>query len=240
VAGSSGSRGCIPAFRFERDLVESAAPTLRSALASVIPEDSCSWYAVAYEVVVGSVVPDIVIGVADSIPHWPRRSVSVVEAHVIAQLVQKGAMRVNELVETLYLSDTGAQRAISAITSAGFAGSTDGGYVIPKCYFSNARVIAVEFKLRKWREALAQASAYRDFANESYVVLDSSQVTDEQRVCAAFTGAGVGLIFARGATLDVAVRSHARESVSAGWIQVLQKLYSVADSGVPHPSFKSP
>ena len=35
----------------------------------------------------------------------------------------------------------------------------------------NGYVSAVELKLRKWREALLQACAYREFANESWVVL---------------------------------------------------------------------
>lgn len=55
-------------------------------------------------------------------------------------------------------------------------------------------VVTVEFKLRNWRRALAQAFRHRNFGNEAYVVLDRARVAPALSQIAMFCAANVGLL----------------------------------------------
>lgn len=55
-------------------------------------------------------------------------------------------------------------------------------------------VIALEFKLRNWRQALTQAFKHKNFVNESYVVLDHAVAAAALSAIGTFRSANVGLI----------------------------------------------
>lgn len=55
-------------------------------------------------------------------------------------------------------------------------------------------VIAIEFKLSNWRRALLQAFRYRNFANESYVILDRAHAARAIDTVKEFREANIGLI----------------------------------------------
>lgn len=54
-------------------------------------------------------------------------------------------------------------------------------------------VVSFEFKLKDWRRALVQAFRYRNFGNESYVVLDGASVAAALKNLEHFRLANVGL-----------------------------------------------
>lgn len=58
-------------------------------------------------------------------------------------------------------------------------------------------VVALELKLRSWKRGLRQAFKYRNFSNESYLVLDKSHIAAAYKNIDEFKRANVGL-----ATLD--------------------------------------
>jgi hypothetical protein len=55
-------------------------------------------------------------------------------------------------------------------------------------------VVTVEFKLRNWRRALAQAFRHRNFGNEAYVVLDRAGLAPALSQITMFHAANVGLL----------------------------------------------
>lgn len=55
-------------------------------------------------------------------------------------------------------------------------------------------VMTLELKLRNWRRALDQAFRNRNYANESYVLLDATAVGPALAACDEFESANVGLI----------------------------------------------
>lgn len=55
-------------------------------------------------------------------------------------------------------------------------------------------LIAIEFKLKNWHKALEQAFRYRNFANESYVILDKEKSNRAKENIVLFKKANVGLI----------------------------------------------
>lgn len=54
-------------------------------------------------------------------------------------------------------------------------------------------VVALELKLRNWKQGLRQAFKYRNFSNESYLVLDKTQVAMANQNIAEFKRANIGL-----------------------------------------------
>jgi len=149
------------------------------------------------EPLVGSVIPDVVFGIwTGELPRWgPLNSVS---RHILAWLlVKKVAGSEESLCADLFLSRHAAASGVSALQRIGAVATRDSGEIElrPDFRFSESiRLVAVEMKLRRWKEALSQAAEYRRFADESYVVMDGNQVqvSDESR--AEFTRNGVGLI----------------------------------------------
>jgi hypothetical protein len=55
------------------------------------------------------------------------------------------------------------------------------------------RIIAIEAKLSDWRRALYQASRYLDYANQSWVVLDSKAFANARLHVDEFQHRGIGL-----------------------------------------------
>jgi hypothetical protein len=55
------------------------------------------------------------------------------------------------------------------------------------------RIIAIEAKLSDWRRALYQASRYLDYANQSWVVLDSKVLSSARLHVDEFRHRGIGL-----------------------------------------------
>lgn len=53
--------------------------------------------------------------------------------------------------------------------------------------------VAIELKLKNWRQALKQAFRYRNFSNESYVVLDMDSIGNALKYLETFAHYNVGL-----------------------------------------------
>jgi len=68
-----------------------------------------------------------------------------------------------------------------------------------------ARIIALEAKLARWRDALKQARAYRRFADQSYVVLPERAMAAALEAKEEFRCAGVGLLAATRGRLVIAI-----------------------------------
>ncbi len=156
------------------------------------------------EAAIGNVIPDLLIGQwdADDVRSVPR--LSNIARHVLAVLQRSGPSTIEAIQHKLYLSESALTRAVSILRRAGaFQNESQGELHVSPDFArrTNVRLIAIEMKMKRWREALQQAIRYLSFADEAYVVLDGDQVayTDEMR--RAFERAAPGLYFQHGAEL---------------------------------------
>lgn len=157
------------------------------------------------ETAIGNVIPDLLIGQweADQDRSVPR--MSNIARHVLALLLRSGPSTVQSVQRKLYLSESALARAMSVLHRAGALSQDEPhGELHVSADFArrtNIKLIAIEMKMKRWREALAQAIRYLSFADEAYVVLDGDQVeyTDEMR--RAFELAAPGLYFQHGTEL---------------------------------------
>ncbi len=143
-------------FRFEREMVK----PLVALLPSVFHLHTGSAPAFFGEQPIGSVIPDLLIGIWSG--ELPRcRGLNAVSRHILAWLsTQKMANSEEQLREDLLLSQHAADSAVSTLMRVGAISKRDSGEVDLSPEFDvsgSIRIIAIEMKLKRWREALAQA-----------------------------------------------------------------------------------
>jgi hypothetical protein len=87
------------------------------------------------------------------------------------------------------------RRALGELSTAGIAKSTPtGSWLLAKGLdLRGYRIEVVEFKLRNWRKALAQACRYRSLADRVTVVMPSLGDRSAAPAKSAFTAYGIGL-----------------------------------------------
>jgi len=184
---------------------------------------------VLLEPTIGAVIPDVVFGIwSGELPRY--NGLNSVSRHVLAWLfIQKTASGESQLREELLLSQYAAAAAMSSLKRVGAITQRESGEVELQPEFDvsdGVRLIAIEIKLRRWREALEQAVAYREFADEAYVVLDGTQVRLTADIRAAFISKGVGLLLQRGDEVvpEIAPMKSAKTAPSVDRLDAVSKL----------------
>jgi hypothetical protein len=162
-------------FRFERDMVKFIA----SYLPQVFEAQQGQKTLLIREQAVGTVIPDLMFGIWSG--DLPRCSgFNAVSRQIFTWLsVQKRVDSEKQLREELFVSEKAVGAAVSVLKRAGAIAKYDSGELEVRPdfnIFGAIHIVAIEMKLKRWREALAQAIEYRAFANEAYVALDRTQV----------------------------------------------------------------
>jgi hypothetical protein len=156
------------------------------------------------EQAVGPVIPDLLFGIwSGELPSYAR--LNAVSRHILAWLsARKTAASQDQLCECLFLSHHASTSAISTLERIGALSKRASGELELCPQFDvpdNFRLIAIEMKLKRWREALAQAIQYRKFADEAYVVLDGNRVDIGDQIRDTFATNGIGLFVSLAGTV---------------------------------------
>jgi hypothetical protein len=213
-------------FRFECDMTRPLVGHIPFAFDLVVGERS----RLLLEPTIGSVIPDMLFGIwSGDLP--PCHRLNPVSRHIFAWLSERRvASSEAELRENLFLSDHATSSAVSSMVQVGAITKGDSGEVLLRPAFDvlrSVRLIAIEMKLKRWREALEQAVAYQRFADEAYVVLDGDQVSLSDQARQAFVSSGVGLFlhYAAGFSCDIPA-TRVLPDPSADRVFALSKLMS--------------
>ena len=145
----------------------------------------------------GSSIADLVllIGPPD-LPCPALSTVSVAESVILAALRQWGPTRIDLLEVRCGFERHGLrQGALKRLTKSGTLLRERGGRVtLAPEYVQGAKIVAIEAKLTKWRDALDQAVLYRRYADQAFVLLPAQNAGAAMRARADFENAGVGLL----------------------------------------------
>lgn len=178
----------------ERNLVQFAQRRLQKLFAP--SGASCL---IDCEVGVGRSIADLVLLIApkgQSCPPLPP--LSVAESVILASLRLRGPTRIDILEVRCGFKRHGLrQGALKRLLEVGILVRERGGRVAlgTNCVEAS-KIIAVEAKLTKWREALYQAALYRRYADEAHVLLPAHTADPAMKADAQFAAAGVGLLIA--------------------------------------------
>lgn len=183
------------------------------------------------EAVIGNVVPDLLIGQWEADDDSSVPQFTNIARHVLALLQRSGPSTIESVQCKLYLSESALTRAISVLCRAGALSQDQSNgklHVSPDfAKRTNLRLIAIEMKMKRWREALEQAIRYLSFADEAYVVLDGEQVEYTHEMRRAFELAAPGLYFQHGTELRKVLDCAPVPSMpSADRLLAMQKLRS--------------
>lgn len=186
------------------------------------------------EPMIGSVIPDLLLGswLAGDAPRVPPR-LTWVDAHVCARLEGGGPASMQEITRRLHLSPAAAAASERRLRRRGLVEPAEDGTLRLAETFATGRadVVAVEAKLTRWQDAVAQAASYLTFADRALVVLDGNRMRAWDAPADAAEAHGVGLAALHGRLLRVLVPApvHARRT-SAARVVAVTKLLS-ADVG---------
>jgi hypothetical protein len=175
----------------ERGLVRRATPRLLEVLRFCAHE--CR---ISHELPIGSSIADLVILRSRAARNWPDAPLTLAESVVLSALRQRGTARIDAISRDVFLS-AGAVRRILAgrLADWGLVRPRDRGMVKAQASWVTAsEIVAIEAKLTRWREALAQAVAYRRYADRAFVLLPQASAMTAILHKDAFRSAGVGLI----------------------------------------------
>jgi hypothetical protein len=187
-------------FRLECEMFD---PVL-AAIPSLFPAPSCATRVVR-EAAVGNVIPDLLIGQWCAEASCSVPSMTNVARHVVALLQRSSGSAAPAVFieDELYLSSSALTRAVTLLKRIGalsYEAPEGELHLAPEfAKATQVKLIAVEMKMTRWREALNQAIRYLDFADEAYVVLDGNQVTLTDEIIKAFELSAPGLYIQRGA-----------------------------------------
>lgn len=149
------------------------------------------------EVHVGGCIPDLVMvyfGQDPAYNIWPR-TWSYRYSYVIWLLRERGVLSKEEIASLLYAPIENIAHIIHDLTTKDIIIENDEGNLLLADYVKNikAEVVAIEAKLRDWKEALSQAVRYKEFANISIVAMDASMVPKSNDARNEFINNQVGL-----------------------------------------------
>ena len=175
----------------ERGMVRRATPFVLAAL-ELCP-DRCR---VAHELTIGPAIADMVILRPRAERVWPEAPLTVAESIILSTLRQLGTARVDALSRQVFMSVAEVRDVLDGrLTEWRLVRSKERGVVEARAaWVRDAEVIAVEAKLTRWREALAQATVYREYADRAYVLLPESSASVAVKHAEVFREAGVGLL----------------------------------------------
>lgn len=143
------------------------------------------------------VIPDFLYIRADHPAETVQtRGLSSVEAAIVAAFLPGKPLRLGAIARQLYSRVERVAPRLRLLEKRGVLESVKGGAYCLRSDLNwwSVHVIAVEAKLRRWREALHQAVSYLTFANQAYVALPSAVVDENNDLARAAEAARVGVI----------------------------------------------
>jgi hypothetical protein len=175
----------------ERRLVHRATPLVFGALR--LPQEECRF---VYELTVGASIADLVILRAKRVHLWPEAPLSIAESSVYSALRRLGTAHVDTIAKSIYMRVEAVRKILLGRLASWLLvrGKKDGSFRATTSWVDSSDVVAIEAKLTRWREALAQATTYRRYADRVFVLLpmESAKIAVEHKDI--FLEHGVGLL----------------------------------------------
>ncbi len=223
-----------PGFRFEKDLL--AVLREKSACALNVQASAIQ---VLTEVQVGTCIPDLLIVCGDRREEMPRHKLTYFECTIVAAMMKAGLITVDEIADATFAPREEILKRVSRLVRLGLIEHRDSQLrVASRALPNKLRVIAVEAKLTRWKDALEQARAYLSFANEAYIAMPASLIRRNVSALSGCADSGVGVIAVEDNDSSVVLPAVCTRTVSAEWLRVVSTAISVPQ-GQPRTSMNA-
>lgn len=178
---------------------------------------------------VGAVIPDFIYirshRLADS---QPTAGLTAIEASIVATLAAEGGLSGVNIADRLYSRIERLAPHLNTLQRVGIVREIREGVfalragVLPR----SAHVVAVEAKLRRWKDAIHQAATYLRFANQAYVALPAAILSSTPAIAAEATAKHVGLLSVDADNVTISRPSPRGQAHSADWVWLLSRSIS--------------
>jgi len=209
------------AFRYESEMLPLVFPELATVLG--LRDSSLAYLPMP---MIGNVIPDILIGSWSSAPSKSLTKLTYVDAAVFALLEACIELSESDILSRIFLPSITAAKTFSKLQKVGAVEQTKSGSfkVVESASTQEIEIVAVELKMKRWRDALKQAVTYKRFANRAYVILDENQVTVTSEMQVEFLSAGVGLLLQDGSKLQLVLHGDEETDFTPDRVIAAQKL----------------
>lgn len=205
-------------FDTEKELVRRFKPYSRNFISKLLPTAKPKRHFVIDEFDSGSGVADLVVG---TYRHrisgkCVRSSINLNWVSPLAMMSRNQKFHVDEFVESYGYSKKTVMLQVREYANAGFIKFLGNGVFIVKKEYEPVveTIVAIEAKLRDWKQALRQACRYRRFSDYSLVLLDADNVAPAVKAKEMFVEYGIGLasLDQRGCSILISPARHDRRS----------------------------
>src|ERR1035438_1376614 len=177
---------------------------------------------------IGMIVPDLVI-IAEA-ENSCRRTVdrrvpSLFECAVVAEILKHGPRESGQITKHFYMQPNRLDQAVLRLKRFGLlTTNTDGALVARKRDFpSSVKIISIEAKLRRWKEAIQQAKTYFQFSNNSYVALPKAMIEINDKIKRACRTEGIGLIAVNSTRAEILFNGKSVKPMTAERVWLIRK-----------------
>lgn len=204
-------------FRLEMDLVAS----LRERPSDLFRRYRKGCRAMGH-VQVGPRIPDLLL-VYGAEARRTRVKATYFDCAIMSVLMTEGPQSDENVANTLYASVEQVGDRIRRLAAFGLVGRRRDGTaslrrgVLPR----NVRIIAIEAKLDRWKDAVEQAKSYFEFANESYIAMPESRIRHHEAARELCAASGVGVLSVADDRVTIVSRSRLESPTSADWIRLI-------------------
>lgn len=205
-------------FGYERELCD--------ALASQLSRFESPRVRMRHQLQIGAEIPDFVVTLA-SAGAAPR--ISAIDSAIVAQLLDDGVLNTTSIASRLYTQTQRVTTCLARLRRAGLVveSASDKWTLTAKAGddLLNSRVIAIEAKLTRWKDALAQAVSYQRFANLSFVALPLDVLRRRrQELRSDCQRHRIGLVGVGATELRIDVTPPAHHPRSADWVWTVMRM----------------
>lgn len=211
-------------FRFEKDLF---AVLLEKSPGALNLQDGP--FHVLSETQVGTRIPDLLIVCSNTEQGGALPKLSYFDCTIVATTIRAGTVTVETLAETTFSPATEIARRVDRLVRRGLLTHDDNDRFrfSPRALPTKLRVVAVEAKLTRWKDALAQARTYLAFANEAYVAMPAQTVRRNVSALTACADAGIGVIAVDELDVSIVLQAVHRQPMSPEWVRVVSSVVAL-------------
>lgn len=204
-------------FRLERDLLH----VLRDYSGTLFSH-ATEELRVFTEIQIGMRIPDLLI-VSGPAPESGRsQRLSYFDCAIVAATIQAGPMSVGELAAHTFAPHHEIERRASRLVRVGLLEQHN---ALLRCrsqaWRSGRHIIAIEAKLTRWKDAIAQARQYRLFANEAYIAMPSDIVRRNVAALSQCAEDGIGVLAVDRDDVSIVLRSTRNHPISPEWVRIV-------------------
>ncbi len=178
---------------------------------------------------VGMIVPDLVLIATRANARPPKHSnrvPSLFECEILATLLKRGPLGRRTLARLLYARETSLERAVLRLVRDKLLRVNRAGALVVRrdAFPSKIKIVSVEAKLRRWKDAIRQAKEYHRFSNHSYVALPKTVVDRNPRLQNACRRERVGLISVSAKKTELILATKNVKPITAERIWLIRKV----------------